>query len=268
MAPVLIDEATIDDLIHRMGMDPAKVRSQLEWLDDPTVQAVAAARLVDLSPARRDLQEAIEGLVALARASVMLGPLGWTVASDRVVDGTYDRAVALLDAGEDPVAVDAVMTRAWSNRVTLRGTYGPMPWLYGPDDESIDLMIGRISLLDQALDHHLRGEYAAAILIVLTQVDGITLDTTKNKHGFFVRADGLRLEDSATIAGLPGNLTAVRKAINVDRWRTATDGRLERHPIIHGRQLAYGTEANSCKAFSLLGSVIEFLRARYGRSPV
>jgi hypothetical protein len=45
-------------------------------------------------------------------------------------------------------------------------------------------------------------------------------------------------------------------------------GRFERHPIMHGRELAYGTEANSCKAFCLLGSLIEFLSAQYGRSPV
>ena len=263
-----MDEQTLDDLIHRMGMDPANWRSQRVWLQNPLVHALAAAALVDLSPVRRDLEEAIEGLVALARATVLLGPRGWTVAGDRVASGTYARAVALIDADADESAVDQVMTKAWSNRVSLRGTYGPIPWLYGPDDASINLMIGRIALLNQALEHHLRGEYAAAVLIVLSQIDGITLDATKNKHGFFIRADGLPLEDSSTIAGLPGNLSATRDAIRADRWKTTMDGRLVRHPIMHGRELAYGTEVNSCKTFGLLGSVIEFLRARYGRSPI
>jgi hypothetical protein len=215
---------------------------------------------------RRDLEKAIVGVVALARASALLGPLGWTVASDRLVDGTYAKAVALVDAGGDASAIDEVMTAAWSNRVTLSSTYGPLHWLYGPEDKSIDLMIARIALLDQALEHHLRGDYAAAVLIVLSQIDGITLDATSNKHGCFIRPDGLPLEDNATIAGLPGNLSAARKVILKDRWETTMDGRLERHPIVHGRELAYGTEANSCKAFGLLGSMIEFLRARYGRS--
>ena len=225
-----LDEQTLDDLVRRMGMDSVKWRSQRAWLEDPDVHALAEARLMDLSPVRRDLQEAIEGLVALARASVRLGPLGWTVAGDRLVNGTYTKAVALIDADEDQSAIDEVMTTAWSNRVTLRGTYGPILWLYGPDDNSIDLMIGRIALLDQALEHHLRGEYAAAVLIVLSQIDGITLDATNNKHGCFIKANGLPLE---------------------------------RHRIMHGRELAYGTEVNSCKAFGLLGSMIDFLRGRY-----
>lgn len=232
-----LDEQTLDDLVRRMGMDSVKWRSQRAWLEDPDVHALAEARLMDLSPVRRDLQEAIEGLVALARASVRLGPLGWTVAGDRLVNGTYTKAVALIDADEDQSAIDEVMTTAWSNRVTLRGTYGPILWLYGPDDNSIDLMIGRIALLDQALEHHLRGEYAAAVLIVLSQIDGITLDATNNKHGCFIKANGLPLEDSATIAGLPGNLSAARKVIAKDMWQTSMDGRLERHWIMHGREL-------------------------------
>lgn len=258
-----LDERTIDDLLRRMRMDPEKARAQREWLANPEIRRLARMRGFDLDALDEMANESAAGLLEIHRASLSLSPFGWTTASDRVLAGLYTRVVSRINAGADAAEVDALMTAAWSNRVTLRGTYGPLHWLYGPDDESIELMIARVSLLDQALDHHVDGGYAAAILIVLSQVDGITFDATSGDHGFFIRTDGLPLEDESTIAGLPGNLKTVRDVFAKRRWRTSVEGRVERHPIMHGRELGYGTEANSCKAFALLGSVIEFLRADY-----
>lgn len=39
-------------------------------------------------------------------------------------------------------------------------------------------------------------------------------------------------------------------------------GAFQRHPIMHGAQLAFGTEVNSTKAFALLSGVIDWVKPR------
>ena len=107
----------------------------------------------------------------------------------------------------------------------------------------------------KALEHHEHGDYEASALIVLSQVDGLTFDFTENAYGFFYHAQDHFFEDDRTLAGMPEFLKVVRHAVNQGDDESSLSTAFRRHPILHGRYPAFGTETNSTKAFALLAGV-------------
>ena len=61
---------------------------------------------------------------------------------------------------------------------------------------------------------------------------------------------------------MPENLKVVWRHFARESYETSLSGELRRHPILHGRELAYGTRVNSTKAFAFLRAVIESLQAQ------
>lgn len=61
---------------------------------------------------------------------------------------------------------------------------------------------------------------------------------------------------------MPDVLRAVYRYVIQDPRDTSRSGAFQRSPIIHGRQLAFGTEVNSTKAFALLSGVIDWLKPK------
>lgn len=78
----------------------------------------------------------------------------------------------------------SAMPRA-SDDVWFRGSFGPLTTLAGRHEATLDLLLERNRLMHKALDHHKAGEYEASTMLVLSQVDGLTLDFTEGKFGFF-----------------------------------------------------------------------------------
>ncbi|PZR64172.1 MAG: hypothetical protein DLM71_03105 [Chloroflexi bacterium] len=137
-----------------------------------------------------------------------------------------------------------------------------MTTLAGRHEPTLDLLLERNRLLTKALEHHERGEYEASVLIVLSQIDGLVFDLTDPSYGFFHEGKDHHFEDDATVAGMPVFLRAVRKSVLRDPRPTSVSGAFQRGPIIHGRQLAFGTLTNSTKAFALLAGVVEWLKPK------
>lgn len=254
------DQAAADDVLRRLGLDAEKVRRETSNLENPVLIAFASLLGVDLESARRASREALASLDALAAAPAVLGQLGWAVV-DRLPSETYGRAVAMVADGANPARIDGLLTTEWNRDrgVRLHGTYGPLHWLYAGDDGH-ETAAARGRLLDRALTHHRARRYEASILILLTQIDGITFDMTGNNESFFYDGERLPYEHTASVAGLPGNLAAVRSQLKVDGFAVSRAGLWQRHPILHGRELAYDTRINSTKTWALLCAVIEWLR--------
>jgi hypothetical protein len=253
------DPAAIDDVLRRIGFDPAKVRRDRATLHNPVTVALAKVLKVDLEQARQASKAAQDAVEAVALAAGLLGPLGWCVV-DRLPSETYSEAVDLIEAGASVSRVDKLLTAAWNGGVALRGTYGPLGHLYGDGDEDLEIQFARSQLLNRALAHHKARRYEASILILLSQIDGITFDVTGRRESIFYQGERLPYEHSGSLAGLPGNLAAVRDQLLVDRFVVSRAGLWQRHPILHGRELAYGTRINSTKTWALLGGVIDWLR--------
>jgi hypothetical protein len=109
-------------------------------------------------------------------------------------------AVRLWEQSHDEAAVDEFLTRAWAHGegVWFRSAIGPMTTLAGKHEATLDLLLERNRLVHKALDHHKAGEYEASTMLVLSQVDGLTLDFTEGKFGFFYHA-----ESSCGQSGMP-----------------------------------------------------------------
>ncbi len=187
-----------------------------------------------------------------------LPDLGWPV-FELSPTSPYAHAAALVKAG-DPASADRVLCHAWNDDdgILLKMAVHRVRTLYMDlDPESPDPLgpVGeaRASLIQEGLDLHRKGAYAGAILITLSQMDGIAHDF--GGQSFFRKA-GTPTVDSETLAGHPESLAAVAKLMIAHYPDTSLSGRLGRHGIVHGRELTFANEINSTKALVTLLAVI------------
>lgn len=254
------DDDRLDEIARRLG--GSDWPTQRRFVTSPVVRSLAQALGVDLRGIDRQQRGIQAGIAALLQAAIWFAPFGWLVSANNLKMTDYMEAVAVWKRDPDPTLVDALLTRAWANPAWLRHSFGPVTTLAGGHEATLDLLLVRNRLLEKALNHHQRGDYEASVLIVLSQIDGIKYEFTEPKHGFFFQAKPENFLDDVTIAGMPEVLRQVYRYVIQDPREPSKSGAFQRGPIMHGRQLAYGTEINSTKAFALLSGVIEWLKPK------
>ena len=255
-----VNDRRLDEIARRLSRPGWE--QQRQFLNDPLLRSLALAVGVDLASIDDEQREVRDGFAALMQAAILFGPFGWTASAHILKASDYVEAVALWQRNPNQVAVDEHLTRAWANPVWFRQSYGPMTTLAGRHEPTLELLLVRNQLLDKALRHHDRGEYEASVLIVLSQIDGITLQFTETKRGFFIGAKPDDFVDDSTFAGMPEVLAPVWRYVNRHPRETSRSGAFQRAPIMHGTQLAFGTKVNSTKAFALLAGVIDWLKPK------
>jgi hypothetical protein len=254
------NDRRLDEIARRLG-GPGWERDR-QLLANPAFRLLAGAVGVDPASLDGAQREVLDGWAALIQATVWFAPFGWTVSARCLKQSDYVEAVAQWQHTPDQGAIDERLTRAWADPVWFRQAYGPLTTLAGGHEPTLDLLLVRNRLLDKALEHHRRGDYEASVVIVLSQIDGLTFDFTEPSHGFFFHAKPGNFEDDSTLAGMPEVLRTVYGYVIQDPRGTSLSGAFQRGPIMHGRQLAYGTEVNSTKAFALLSGVIDWLKPK------
>ena len=260
---ILPNDPRLDEVARRLsGPDKPTWQDQKAFLANPLVRLFAGELNVDLASLDAQLSEVRESAAALIQAAIWFGPFGWTVSGHRLKGTDYVEAVRLWEETHDEAAIDAFLTQAWADRVWLRGSFGPLTTLAGRHQATLDVLLERSRMVHRAFEHHERGEHEASTMIVLAQIDGLTLDFTENKYGFFYRGQDHFFEDDNTLAGMPEFLKVVRHAVNERDDDTSLSTGFRRHPIMHGRYLAFGTETNSTKSFALLSGVLEWLKPK------
>lgn len=116
----------------------------------------------------------------------------------------------------------------------------------------------RKRILAAAFDAHRRGDYELSVPIFIIQTDGICKETV-NEHLFLkqnkkprtsIYVDSIATDTfrAALLAPLASNLPIT--ASSKDRDETFKE--LNRHTVLHGESIDYGSQINSCKAISLL----------------
>jgi hypothetical protein len=254
------NDRRLDEIARRLSRPGWE--QQRQFLNNPLLRSLALAVGVDLASIDEGQREVRDGFAALIQAAILFGPFGWTASAHILKASDYVEAVALWQRNPDRVAVDEHLTRAWANPVWFRQSYGPMITLAGRHEPTLELLLVRNQLLDKAFDHHSRGEYEASVLIVLSQIDGISQQFSDTKHGLFSGAKPADFVDDSTFPGMPEVLLPVWRHVSRPSHRISLSGEFQRHPIMHGAQLGFGTEVNSTKAFALLSGVIDWVKPR------
>jgi hypothetical protein len=123
----------------------------------------------------------------------------------------------------------------------------------------------RARIFTLAWQAHERGEYELSVPVCLAQADGICRDLTSFQ--LFRKKFGLP-QVAAYVASLPADkfTTALLEPLTVVLPISASEGQrppdsteLNRHSVLHGEAVDYGTEINSLKAISLLQYVSSVL---------
>lgn len=126
------------------------------------------------------------------------------------------------------------------------------------ENRLVDTFPSRAAILKEAFAAHAQGSYSLSVPVFLAQADGICNEILgvqlyrKTRGGTSTQVreaiDGSQLSPflEALLAPLLGPFT-----INEGPSRRANHD-LNRHAVLHGESVAYGTFRNSCKAMSLL----------------
>lgn len=192
----------------------------------------------------------------------VLAPLGWASYGLWHQRGTQ-QIVKLARQGADPAEIDELVTEQWhtASEVFLRNVAAPLR-RYGKDiDHQFQrLQFQRANLVDQAVNCHKAGNYAASTLLTLAQIDGLTRDITGAT--FFSNSMNDPYLDDSTLSGIATNLPTVREPFRETIDKTGFYGKLSRHGAIHGRDLPFGTKVTSTKILVLMGALVEYLEGR------
>ncbi len=112
----------------------------------------------------------------------------------------------------------------------------------------------RATILRKAFTMHHEREYDLSVPLFLIQADGICIDAFRREF-FRIKKGALAARRSVDGADVDWIWDAVAEPFRI-ALPIATHSRgakfLNRHRILHGQDLAYGTEINSLKAISLL----------------
>ncbi len=124
----------------------------------------------------------------------------------------------------------------------------------------------RAKIIHSAFNAHKRGEYELAIPIFLAQTDGICYEVI-NQY-LFMRSEkkprtAIYVDTIASDTFRHALLSPLSQPLPISasqNERDETFNELNRHQVMHGESLDYGTEINSLKSISLLNYVAQVLR--------
>ena len=123
----------------------------------------------------------------------------------------------------------------------------------------------RAPIIRAALNAHRRQEYALSIPVLLAQADGMCKQQV-NQHLFMNRnkrpMTAIYVEQVAADTFEAALLTPLAQTLPIStssHERSKDDGALNRHAVLHGESLDYGSETNGLKAVSLINYVAHVL---------
>lgn len=219
----------------------------------PQLAEVQASIARSLEPALEAMRRAAEVLPPRTRAALLtLGRHGWYLDLNIDLQLLWELQ-DLLEQGDVDTA-DHMLCEYFEDRL-----------------DSIEASLKensphRAHLLGAAANAHREGQYVLSIPVVLAQTDGICMDLT-SRH-LFLRQNG-KPETAAYVeavaaetlrAALLSPLAEVLPIGQSKRERSEGFDALNRHTVMHGESLDYGTRLNSLKAISLLNYVSQVLK--------
>lgn len=248
------------------------IANQARWRQ--IVESVRLPQIVlpDLSPIAKqviDFQKAIQESIGPAflellkgfqelpartqEALLLLGQHGWYLDPEMSLPALWELKNALSEGSI--VEAEGALVEYFEGRVS-------------EIEESITAKFPhRSHLIHPALDAHRREEYVLSIPVLLAQADGICKETVD--HYLFIRQDKkpctaiyvAQIAADTYMAALLSPLAATLPIGASVKERPEGFTALNRHTVLHGESLDYGSKTNSLKAISLVNYVAHVLPA-------
>lgn len=165
------------------------------------------------------------------------------------------------EAGVDWSEVDDWMCELWSEEVEV-----------AQDGLLVDHP-RRAALLHEGFSAHETGQFFLSVPVFLSQADGVCFELlqqqlfTKDRGGEVMRwRSVIEAEDRLSQAYL-APLSTVQPIVWGRERRPSKPGLLNRHAVLHGEDVEYGTKVNSLKALSILSYANFALRLAKRASP-
>jgi hypothetical protein len=228
--------------INKIWVNAAKAFLQYDAQIRQAIQAIPLA-----------IDEALKnGAEKMKTDLITLGQYGWYISMNMPASVPVKIAEKLL-AGE----VDDV------NR--LMCDYFEKNWEELKED-IVEMCPSRSILLDRAFAAHQRGEYELSIPVFLAQSDGICKELAgyelfRKKGG--VPATSEFVDQFTADSIMMALLEPFRSPMPIsasEKERQGMQVPFNRHQILHGEVVDYGTRVNSCRAISLLAYVYSVLK--------
>lgn len=218
---------------------------QATALIQPIAETVANLKQ-NIGPFFVELSRALERLPERTRSALAtLAQHGWYLDPEMNLPGIAD-VVLLLERGEETTANDELMAYFDRRREAILSTL-------------CTAFPQRASIFSSAFEAHAAGKYELSIPVLLAQADGICLELTGVQ--LYSKSDVKTTRVSGAVAtfdvdsftaALLHPLTEVFPVIFSSKERAGLPDILNRHAILHGESVSYGTRINGCKAISLL----------------
>ena len=207
-----------------------------------------------IGPAFLELHKGFQELPARTQeALLLLGRHGWYLDPEMSLPALWELKRALSEG--NILEAEAALVEYFEGRVS-------------EIEESITTKFPhRSHLIRSAFGAHQREEYVLSIPVLLAQADGICKETVDQY--LFIRQDKkpstaiyvAQIAADTYMAALLSPLAAIMPIGASEKERTAGFAALNRHTVLHGESLDYGSKPNSLKAISLVNYVAHVLPA-------
>lgn len=206
-----------------------------------------------ISPAFKELQHSFKELPQKTqKALLLLAKQGWYLDFNMPLTGLWELKKAILD-GDLTEAEDALIKYFEEQFEEIK--------------KSITTQFPhRTHIISSALKAHLRGEYYLSIPVLLAQTDGICKELVSEY--FFIKKDkkprtAIYVEQIAVDTYKAALLSPLATSMPIgasEHEREEGFNLLNRHMVLHGESLNYGSKVNSLKALSLINYVSQALK--------
>ncbi len=205
-----------------------------------------------ISPAFEQLQESFRELPPRTQEAVLvLGAHGWYLDLEMPLPGLWELKKALSE-GNVEEAEEAIAEYFAGRLDKIEGSI-------------IEKFPNRQKMIRAAFNAHRRQEYELSIPVFLAQTDGICKEVVKQY--LFMKQNrkprtAIYVEQIASNTFRAALLQPLARPLPIgasERERAKDFNELNRHMVLHGESLDYGTQVNSLKAISLINYVAHVL---------
>ena len=185
----------------------------------------------------------------ISKNLILIGNKGWFIDIAMPFE-TIDSLGEELNAGNENEVDDFLITYYEEKLLTI-------------EQSIIEKFPTRKHIIQNAMNSHRREEYTLSILSFFAQADGICNEITG--HSLFMNKNEIKKyiadkEDDSFSKALLSPLTIILPiSANKNERKNGMQSDFNRHLILHGESINYGTKINSLKCISLLNYVAHFL---------